>query len=74
MRQAVPGPEEKLLLVLAAELVDAHVDTVELALDWADELRWQAHLDYLRALVRTTERILAAGLVPADTAAATDRR
>ncbi|HTX30301.1 MAG TPA: hypothetical protein VMD09_02900 [Solirubrobacteraceae bacterium] len=48
-----------LLVALAEELLDAHLDTVELILGRADELRWGAQLDYLRALVRTSEEILA---------------
>ena len=47
------------LIALAYELLDAHTDTVELALAEAGGLRWAAHLEYLRALHRTAERILA---------------
>jgi hypothetical protein len=60
------------LLSLIYELLDAHVDTVELASDTnafsyvvdpcAEDvrpLRWEAHLDYLRALQRQGHEILA---------------
>jgi hypothetical protein len=48
------------LLELVSELIDAHVDTVELLLaDDPDEVvRW-AHLDYLRSLQRLGYRTLA---------------
>ena len=47
------------LLVLGRELADAHLDTVELALARAGEPGWAAHLDYLRALRRAAEELLA---------------
>jgi len=47
------------LTALAYELLDAHADTIELRLASADALRWAVHLDYLRALYRAAERILA---------------
>jgi hypothetical protein len=37
---------------LVYELLDAHVDTVELALKLEDDPAWSAHLEYLRALNR----------------------
>lgn len=46
------------LLGLAYELLDAHLDTVEL-MDLSDEFRWRVHRDYLRALVRKSEALLA---------------
>lgn len=53
------APGEHGLLTLIYELIDAHGDTVELRLERAGELRWEAHLDYLRALQRTTREIVA---------------
>jgi hypothetical protein len=43
---------------LVYELLDAHQDTMDLA-DGLSELRWRAHLDYLRALARTGRELLA---------------
>jgi len=37
---------------LVYELLDAHLDTVELALELGDDPAWSAHLEYLRALNR----------------------
>jgi hypothetical protein len=48
------------LLELITELIDAHADTVRLALD--DDpgpLEWAAHCDYLRALQRLGHETLA---------------
>jgi hypothetical protein len=47
------------LLSLLYELLDAHADTIEIGAELADELRWQVHLDYLRALQRNAKEILA---------------
>ncbi len=52
-----PPTTDGLLLTLAYELLDAHLDTIELRLSDEGELRWRAHLDYLRALLRTAEAI-----------------
>ena len=61
MRQA-PGPVRpawpEQLTALLYELLDAHLDTLELAADLLEE-RWRAHLDYLRALERTGRELLA---------------
>lgn len=61
MRQ-VPGPLQpawpELLTALVYELLDAHLDTLDLAKDLVEE-RWRAHLDYLRALQRTGRELLA---------------
>jgi hypothetical protein len=48
----------ELLTALLYELLDAHLDTAELAKDLLDE-RWRAHLDYLRALQRTGRELMA---------------
>lgn len=44
---------------LVYELLDAHADTAELAVDLASEPVWAEHLDYLRALQRRGRRALA---------------
>jgi hypothetical protein len=41
------------------ELLDAHDDTARLVAENADDDRWTAHLEYLRALQRRTRAILA---------------
>jgi hypothetical protein len=41
------------------ELLDAHDDTARLVAETADDDRWSAHLEYLRALQRRTRGILA---------------
>lgn len=46
-------------MTLVYELLDAHLDTIDLAGD-RDEVRWRAHLDYLRALQRGGSELLAA--------------
>ncbi len=48
------------LVTLADELLEAHLDTVELAQSVSTESDWQAHLDYLRALLRRGQELLAA--------------
>jgi hypothetical protein len=59
MNQAARFPTNDGPLVrLVYELLDAHLDTVEL-MDPADEFRSRVHLDYLRGLVRKTEELLA---------------
>jgi hypothetical protein len=58
MKQAqARGPTERELLTLIYELLDAHADTI--GVDSADELRWAAHIDYLRALQRKAKEMLA---------------
>jgi hypothetical protein len=47
------------VLALVYELVDAHTDTVELRMETADKFAWDAHLDYLRALQRKAQEMLA---------------
>ena len=41
------------------ELLDAHDDTARLVAENADDDRWSAHLEYLRALQRRAREILA---------------
>jgi hypothetical protein len=57
--ESVSPATDRPLVALAYELLDAHLDTVELMPGWVDELGWKAHLDYLRGLVRTAEEMLA---------------
>ena len=56
-RAAPTGGHTELLCSLVYELLDAQADTLELAAD--EDLTWQAHLDYLRALQRKAREILA---------------
>lgn len=50
------------LVELVYELMDAHDDTARLAQGLGDDLRWQAHLDYLQQLQRVGREMLAAGV------------
>jgi hypothetical protein len=52
------------LVALVEELVDASLDTIELALDSPAESEWPPHVEYLKALQRQANGVLAA-LVPA---------
>jgi hypothetical protein len=55
-----PDPEAGAALAeLAYELLDAHVDTAQLADGLTYDLSWAAHLDYLRALQRKGREMLA---------------
>lgn len=58
----LPGPPSAArpepLAALVYELLDAHLDTVDLAKDLREE-RWRAHVDYLRALQRAGRELLA---------------
>ncbi|HEX4805206.1 MAG TPA: hypothetical protein VFU94_04835 [Conexibacter sp.] len=47
------------LVELVYELLDAHDDTARLAAELAGDERWDAHLDYLRALQRAGRALLA---------------
>lgn len=52
--------EDALLTRLVYELLDAHDDTARLAPAWAsDDVRWRAHIDYLRDLQRVAREVLA---------------
>ncbi len=60
---------DKRLTALVYELLDAHDDTARLAEQGgadvgplAGDLRWDAHLDYLRDLQRVARELLAHGL------------
>jgi len=51
-----PGTEPVLLLdALVDELVEAHLDTIELATAAGLTEQWERQLDYLRALVRAAQ-------------------
>ncbi len=47
------------LVTLIYELLDAHDDTAEMASELDNDLRWRAHLDYLRTLQRRGRETLA---------------
>ena len=47
------------LVELVYELLDAHQDTMRLAEDGSADLRWAAHIDYLRSLQRVGREALA---------------
>jgi hypothetical protein len=54
--------DRDLLAGLVYELLDAHDDTARIVSESADtweQLRWRAHLEYLRALQRTGRELLA---------------
>lgn len=56
---AATGP----LVRLVYELLDAHQDTARLVgTGTAADIRWRAHLDYLRALQRVGREVLAGAL------------
>jgi hypothetical protein len=48
------------LIALAEELLAAHLDTLALARELEPDLEWEAHLEYLRSLVRFGQAVLAA--------------
>jgi hypothetical protein len=50
---------EERLTQLVYELLDAHADTANLAAELAGDVRWDAHLDYLRALQRCGRALMA---------------
>ena len=59
-REAVPTPATSTdAAALIYELLDAHYDTAQLAEELDHDERWQAHLNYLRALQRTGRELLA---------------
>jgi hypothetical protein len=41
------------------ELLDAHDDTMRLAEEQVGDIRWDAHVDYLRSLQRVGRELLA---------------
>ena len=48
------------LATLADELLEAHLDTLELAEELSSRPGWDVHLEYLRALQRRGRELLAA--------------
>ena len=58
-RVTTQAGQESEVLALLYELLDAHADTIELRNQRGSELRWEIHLDYLRALQRKTREIVA---------------
>lgn len=58
----IPSPaadRSEQLARLVYELLDAHVDTERLVNEAPNELRWRAHLSYLRDLQRIGRELLA---------------
>jgi hypothetical protein len=51
---------------LVYELLDAHDDTRRLAAELGSDVRWAAHIDYLKRLQRVGREVLAAGVAAAD--------
>ena len=54
----VAGEDLVRLVAVIEELIDAHFDTIELALD-DDRLAWQRHVGYLQDLQRAAQGVLA---------------
>jgi hypothetical protein len=53
------GGRSEQLARLVYELLDAHADTMALSEHEQEDLRWRAHLDYLRGLQRVAREVLA---------------
>jgi hypothetical protein len=64
MSSDLAGSEDETgpLVRLVYELLDAHEDTARLMGRAEPDVRWQAHLDYLRALQRVGREVLAGAL------------
>ena len=68
-RRSIPRPARgaladhhgDVLALVVYELLDAHDDTVRLGEGLEGDLRWRAHLDYLRGLQRVGREALARG-------------
>jgi hypothetical protein len=71
-RGAVADHHGDVLALVVYELLDAHDDTVRLGKRLEGDLRWRAHLDYLRGLQRVGREALARGT--ADEPARSKRR
>ena len=61
VRGALADPHGDELALVVYELLDAHDDTVRLGEGLEGDLRWRAHLDYLRGLQRVGREALARG-------------
>jgi hypothetical protein len=44
---------------LLDELVEAHIDTIEMLVDYEHDPSWSSHAQYLRGLVRHAKRLTA---------------
>ena len=53
------GRDPRAVDTLIYELLEAHLDTADLARDLVSDPAWAAHLDYLRALQRVGRETLA---------------
>ena len=60
-RGALADSHDDELALVVYELLDAHDDTVRLGEGLESDLRWRAHLDYLRGLQRVGREALARG-------------
>jgi hypothetical protein len=58
IKEVVPRISQQLTLLLY-ELLDAHDDTARLAADLESDVRWEAHVGYLRDLQRLGREALA---------------
>jgi hypothetical protein len=47
------------VVLLVEELLNAHLDTIEMALAEEPNVDWLSHVDYLQALHRESEALLA---------------
>ena len=61
VRGALADHHGDVLVLVVYELLDAHDDTVRLGEGLEGDLRWRAHLDYLRGLQRVGREALARG-------------
>jgi hypothetical protein len=61
------------LALVVYELLDAHDDTVRLGEGLEGDLRWRAHVDYLRGLQRVGREALARGTAAGEPARSTRR-
>jgi hypothetical protein len=59
MRSALNVDSSSSLVRLIYELLDAHDDTAQLAVETPGDDRWAAHVDYLRHLQRVGRETLA---------------
>jgi hypothetical protein len=60
-REALAERHGDELALVVYELLDAHDDTVRLGEGLESDLRWRAHVDYLRGLQRVGREALARG-------------
>jgi hypothetical protein len=60
-RGALADHQGDVLALVVYELLDAHDDTVRLGEGLEGDLRWRAHVDYLRGLQRVGREALARG-------------